>query len=121
MKTAHKVTILLFLVVCSCSSNIESKNAYLKRFDNFISRTDSNYLNYKENDWIISENEYNMLSKTEFEKFIDKLSEEEVAHINVLRGRYVGVKAKYKAHKANVWLNNQTSKAKGFIKAITGN
>jgi len=82
---------ILILLFYSCS---DPKKDYLDRFGKFINEIELAQEKYDEDEWVISEDEFNELSKIEFIDFKDELTESELNQIESYRKRFKTIQIK---------------------------
>lgn len=92
----HNVKYLLFILILlqiiACTS--VKKKKFIKQFDVFIIGVETNYKTYNENDWKEADLIYNNLIDIEYAKYRTSLTDAENSHVNILIGKYKGLKLK---------------------------
>ena len=102
----------LILGVSGCGN---SKEAYLKKFESFVSVVEVDCESYSESKWESKEKKYEKLVGAEYEKFKKELNIEEQLKIVALKARYQAAKVKYHAIKA---LDKTEEGIQNFKKAL---
>lgn len=115
---------LLFTVSCSNLPPI-SKKAYIRNFTSFVNNIDDNYENYTQEDWEKADLRYARFTGQYFEKFESKLTKEDTRKINLLKGKYLGLKIKGKSKKVIEdvisTIKNTANEAEGLIETLMQN
>ena len=87
---------LAAVFTCSCDQvpPINEKR-YIKRFEEFIQQVEEKGNEYNQTQWEEKDKKFKKYSEIYFERFKDDLSRDQKDKINQLRGKYVGLKARY--------------------------
>lgn len=112
MRQLIYITLIIFAFSCEISLN---KEMYLANFQEFILTVEQKALKVEDEDWKSFNETFDYYSKTEFNRFEGQLTEEELQMIDLLIGKYVGLKVKYEANKAANWLERKANQGTGFI------
>lgn len=85
----------VFLMLClfilsGCNSSV----AYLNDFENFISKLETDYTDYNEDEWIAAEERFDELSRDRLEKVRKNLTEVDMKRVNELIGKYRAIRIK---------------------------
>lgn len=117
-------TFFLFTVSCSNLPPI-SKKAYIRNFTSFVNNVEDNYYKYTQEDWEKADLRYASFTGQYFNKFEPKLTEEETRMINLLKGKYLGLKIKGKSKKVIEdvisTIKNTANEAEGLIETLLHN
>lgn len=99
-----------------------NKKMYMERFEKFLQEVEKKGEELKKDQWEEKDKKFRKYSEVYFERFKDELSTEEKDKINQLRGKYVGLKARYTTKKQfNVFkkkLQNTIDQMKGAIEGF---
>ena len=125
-KKNHPIILLLFItsiLICCTSTPSLSKSGFMKNFRTFVAEVESEYKSFTDEDWEKKDVIFNRLSKVDFPKFKDQLTEDEIKEINNLIGQYNGLKFKAKSKEfienVDEHIEEATEKVKGFLDALT--
>jgi hypothetical protein len=88
---------ILSIIILGCS--FYSKDDYLKGFNAFIIKVEADYKTYSDEDWENKELEYQEYINSQYKKFKEKLTDEDVRSVGKLKGKYQAIKIKYEANK----------------------
>lgn len=113
----YLIILLLAFVLPSCKEAV-FKEQYVSNFENFIEEFRKNHTTYTEEDWKKAEEQYTLLSETEFNKFKDDLTAEQKNKVNSLKGSYYGIYAKHKAGELGNEFKDLLQQAEGVLKEI---
>ena len=85
--------IVLFGFSCLAPAN---KEAYLKKFENFVNRIEKNSGDYNDQDWKWADNQFEKYRSTWYDEFRDDLTAEEKLNVAGLVLKYQSLKGKGK-------------------------
>lgn len=115
----YKILLIGFIVVISLGCS--NKDTYLKKFDAFVSDTEKNYKSYSQEKWIDVSEEYEQYSNDEYEKYQDKLTEEDLKAIGSYKYRYLKTVMASEIDEFSTNAKNSIKQLEGFIEAMKTN
>jgi hypothetical protein len=107
---------LMIFLTSSCFRN--EKDAYLENFTSFVESTASDYKNYSEEDWKLSDEKFSTFTEIEQPKWESELTEVEKIKINQLKGRYLAIRLKSGIAEFENGLIDATQQMEGFINEL---
>lgn len=110
------IVVLLFLI-SSCNT-FNSKTNYLSDFENFVQRTEKEYINYTYNEWEVIDNEYENYTGELYDKVYTKLTQEDQRNIGKLKGRYHVIKLKVEFKRTIQVIKDGIEQASGAVDEI---
>lgn len=117
-------TVLLFSVSCGKLPPV-SKKAYIRNFTSFINDVENNHSKYTQEDWEKADLKFSKFAELYFDKFKSKLTDEETRKVNLLKGKYLGIKIKGKSKKVIEEIfstfENTLDEAEGVIETLMQN
>ena len=116
--------ILLISTITSFCNKIPPHNekTYTKQFEEFVRKVEEKGENYAKEQWEEKDQKFKKYSGSYFKKYKDELTSEEKDKINKLKGKYIGIKARYTTkeqfEKFQKTLKNKVSKMKGILEGF---
>ena len=104
----------MFLDGCS----LNSKEKYLKEFNEFVNDIEVNYRNFTSKDWELKELRYHEYVGKYYSRFESKLSDEDQTFIGHLKSSYQLLKIKSKAKNINEKASDGLHQMEGAIDGI---
>ena len=86
--------VLLALLVMFALNACQSKDSYVKDFNNFVNQVELKASEYTDKDWEKADKKFENLSSKLYEKYEEELSADEKAEIIKLQATYAGLKMK---------------------------
>ena len=93
------VTSILILITSCNSIPPLSKKAYIKQFIAFVNDVELNYKAYTKENWEKADARFEKLAEKYYDKYKNKMTEDEILKINKLKGKYLGFRMKGKSKK----------------------
>lgn len=95
-----KSLILTIMVFTAGSCTIippVSKNLYIKGFAAFVNDVELNYDRYDQDKWEKADRTFEKFAVKYFSRFKNKMDQDEIRQVNLLKGKYIGFKVKGKS------------------------
>lgn len=86
--------VLFMLLVMLVLSSCQSKDSYVRDFNNFVEEVEMKAPDYTDKDWKKADKKFSDLSTDLYAKFEEELSADEKAEIIKLQATYAGLKMK---------------------------
>ena len=104
-------------LLTGCSSY--SKDNYLENFSAFITKVETSYTNFTNEDWKLNDSEYQRYIGEEYQQYKDKLTPEDHKSIGKFKTKYQVIKTKYNASKIINKVGEGINQLEGIIEGVT--
>lgn len=104
----------LLLLVTGCTESF-TKDSYIQDYQAWVTHLEQYHENFSEEDWLRTEAEFKLYSRTEYARYKGDLTIEERQLIDRLAGKYYAMQAKYKARQVQEEKNSLWNIAKGIL------
>lgn len=109
---------IMTIIALSLFAGCNTTEFYIDSLERFVSKTEHDYTEYDMAKWEDVHAEFKKLTGTEYNKYKDKLTDEEKTKIDKLKGRYYSVIAKYKATELQKMGKSISDQVEGFLEGL---